>query len=94
MRSGWGRFVISLMRRTPEAVKALADQLRTALVEINRSLALPGDPSKDEQGLLARVEQRQALLLQELLNSELGGTRLINIQLRPPSRQLTLGYSS
>jgi hypothetical protein len=30
LRSGWARFIISLMRRTPEAVKDLADKLRTS----------------------------------------------------------------
>ena len=82
LRSGWARFVISLMRRTPEAVKDLADKLRTSLSEIEELRALPGDPNKEEreQMLQGFVEQRQALLLQDLLNSELVGGRLINMR--------------
>jgi hypothetical protein len=82
LRSGWARFIISLMRRTPEAVKDLADKLRTSLSEIDELRALPGDPKKEQrdQMLQGLVEQRQALLLQELLNSDLVGGRLVNMR--------------
>ena len=81
MRSGWARFIISLMRRTPEAVKDLADRLRTSFQEVDRSLILPGDPTETERNraLQSLVEQRQALLLQELLNSGLVGNRLVTM---------------
>jgi hypothetical protein len=81
LRSGWARFIISLMRRNPEAVKDLADKLRASLQEIEGLAALPGDPNRDQRGrkLQGFVEQHQALLLQNLLNSDLIGGRLINM---------------
>ena len=80
-RSGWARFIISLMRRSPEAVKDLSEKIRTTFLEVTLSLALPGDPDEDlqERAMRSRVERGHALLLQDLINSEMIGTRLINM---------------
>jgi hypothetical protein len=58
MRSGWARFIISLIRRSPEAVNDLTEKIRATFSEIYSPLALPGDPDKDQQqlALSSRVE--------------------------------------
>jgi hypothetical protein len=81
-RSAWARFIFSLMRRTPEALRDIHERLRRSFLEIYRSTPLPHNVSEEEQeaDLLARVEQRKALLLQDLVNSYLNGPRLINMR--------------
>jgi hypothetical protein len=82
MRCGWARFIISLMRRNPEAVQQLGEKLLNSMIEIDPDLALPGDPDNDEQARarLAHVERQRAILLQTVINSERLGTRLINMR--------------
>jgi hypothetical protein len=81
-RSAWARFLMSLMRRTPEAVQDIHDRLQQSFAEIDRLNSLPPDASEEELAadLLGRVEQRKALLLQDLVNSELNGTALVNMR--------------
>lgn len=81
-RSGWARFVLSLMRRTPEALKSLGDRIATALVDEFPQLALPGDPSQDDQALARQglFERQRAMVLQSTINSEWIGTHLINMR--------------
>jgi hypothetical protein len=80
-RSAWARFLMSLMRRTPEAVQDIHDRLHQSFAEIDRLSAPHPDATEEELAadLLGRVEQRKALLLQDLVNSELNGTALINM---------------
>jgi Protein of unknown function (DUF4238) len=80
-RSAWARFLLSLMRRTPEAVRDIHERLRQSFAEIDRLNPLPPYASEEELAadLLGRVEQRKALLLQDLVNSDLNGPRLINM---------------
>jgi hypothetical protein len=80
-RSAWARFLLSLMRRTPEAVSDIHERLRLSFLEIYRTIPLPPDATEEEleEDRLRRVEQRKALLLQDLVNSELNGTVLINM---------------
>jgi Protein of unknown function (DUF4238) len=81
-RSAWARFIFSLMRRTPEAVRDIHQRLRESFLEIYRLNPPPHDVSEEarEADLLGRVEQRKALLLQDLVNSDLNGPRLINMR--------------
>ena len=81
-RSAWARFLMSLMRRTPEAVQDIHDRLQRSFAEIDRLNPPPPDASEEELAAdrLGRVEQRKALLLQDLVNSELNGTALINMR--------------
>jgi hypothetical protein len=80
-RSAWARFLMSLMRRTPEGVRDLHKRLQTSFAEIDRLDPLPPNVTEEELAadLLGRVEQRKALLLQDLVNSRLNGTALINM---------------
>jgi hypothetical protein len=82
MRSGWARFILSLMRRTPEALKALGDRITTALMQEFPQLALPGDPGDDDQELARRglIERQRAMVLQSTITSEWVGTHLINMR--------------
>jgi Protein of unknown function (DUF4238) len=57
-RSGWLRFTLSLMRRTPEAFQALGDRIATALIQEFSQLALLGDPGNDDQALARSREAR------------------------------------
>jgi hypothetical protein len=70
------------MRRAPEAVQDIHDRLQRSFAEIDRLNQLPPNASEEELAadLLGRVEQRKALLLQDLVNSELNGTALINMR--------------
>lgn len=81
-RSGWARFILSLLRRTPEALRALGDRLTTALVQEFPQLALPGDPGSAEQALAREslIERQRAMLLQSTITSERIGTHLINMR--------------
>jgi Protein of unknown function (DUF4238) len=81
-RSGWARFILSLMRRTPEALKALGERITIALMQEFPQLALPGDPAADDQ-VLARqglIERQRAMVLQSTITSEWVGTHLINMR--------------
>jgi hypothetical protein len=82
MRSGWARFILSLMRRTPEAFKSLGDRITTALMQEFPQLALPGDPADDDQKLarLGLIERQRAMVLQSTITSEWVGTHLINMR--------------
>lgn len=81
-RSSWARFIISLMRRTPEAVKDIGDRLRASIVELGRSYTPPKEVTAEEleADLTGHVERRKALLLQDLMNSPLIGNMLINMR--------------
>jgi hypothetical protein len=82
MRSGWARFILSLMRRTPEALKALCERVTTALMQEFPQLALPGDPGGDDQRIARQslIERQRAMVLQGTINSEWVGTHLINMR--------------
>jgi hypothetical protein len=60
MRSGWARFILSLMRRTPEALRALGDRITTALMQEFPQLALPGDPGADDQNSLDKASSNDS----------------------------------
>lgn len=81
-RSSWARFIISLMRRTPEAVKDIGSRLRDSIAELHRSHTPSEGVTAEEleADLLGLVEQRKALLLQDLMNSPLIGNLLINMR--------------
>jgi hypothetical protein len=80
-RSGWARFIISLLRRTPESLRGLGDRLTAILIAENPDLEIVGDPEKEDQDMarLGVFERQRAMLLQSLLNSELIGNHLINM---------------
>jgi hypothetical protein len=82
MRSGWARFILSLMRRTPEALRALGDRITTALMQEFPQLALPGDPGDDDQELARQglIERQRAMVLQSTITSQWIGTHLINMR--------------
>jgi Protein of unknown function (DUF4238) len=82
MRSGWARFILSLMRRTPESLKALGERITTALMQEFPQLALPGDPGGDDQELARQglIERQRAMVLQSTITSEWVGTHLINMR--------------
>lgn len=87
LRSGWSRFLLSLMHRTPEKVGDLRAKLRmelaTRLPEIERdyqTLRQPSDPEtfEDLRALLKRdVEEKTwAVLLERVIDSLTVGTFL------------------
>jgi hypothetical protein len=81
-RSAWARFLISLLRRTPESLLGLSNRLNAALIEQHPELAIVGDPEKDERAMacLGVFERQRVMLLQNLLNSELIGNHIINMR--------------
>ena len=81
-RSGWARFIISLLRRTPESLRGLGNRLTAMLVEQYPELKIVGDPEKDDRDMarLGVFERQRAMLLQKLLNSEQIGNHLINMR--------------
>jgi hypothetical protein len=81
-RSGWARFILSLMRRTPEALRALGDRVTTALIEEFPQLVLPGDPADSFQALARQglIERQRAMVLQSTITSQTVGTHLINMR--------------
>jgi len=81
MRSGWARFILSLLRRTPETLHALGERVTAALIEEFPQLALPGDPTQEDQSLarVALIERQRTMILQSTITSERIGTHLINM---------------
>ena len=82
VRSAWARFVISIMRRTPEAYTGLGQRMTAMLEAENPELAITGDPETDDRAMarLVFLERHRALLLQTLLNSEPIGNHFINMR--------------
>lgn len=78
-RLSWARFIISLMRRTPEVARDIGGKLNTALIEADRTNPISGTPD-DELTRLARVERQRALLLQSTINNEQNVTRLASMR--------------
>jgi hypothetical protein len=81
-RSGWARFIISLLRRTPESLRGLENRLNAMLIEQDPELEIMGDPETNNRDMaqLGVFERQRAMLLQSLLNSELIGNHLINMR--------------
>jgi len=81
-RSAWARFLISLLRRTPESLRGLGQRLTATIIEQYPELGIVGDPEKDERAMacLGVFERQLAMLLQALLNSDLIGNHLINMR--------------
>jgi hypothetical protein len=77
--SAWVRFIISLMRRTPEALTAIGAKVQESLDEIE-ALFPKSDSLTDEERKLRLFERHRALLLQSVINSPLIGTRLVNMR--------------
>jgi hypothetical protein len=83
LRSGWARFILSLIRRAPETLKALEERVSNALVEeFPHLLTLPGDPSEEDRRLAydALLERQRTMILQSTITSERIGTHLINMR--------------
>jgi hypothetical protein len=81
-RSGWARFILSLVRRTPEALRALGDRATIALMEEFPELGLPGDPTDTDRALALEglIERHRAMALQSTITSRAVGSHLINMR--------------
>jgi hypothetical protein len=103
-RTGWARFVMTLMHRTPEGLERIRTNVFQSIpAELEKLRATyaanrqPGDPDTFEElqrDLVAKEYQEITIqVVTKLMNSELIGTQLINMQwavkrLKPPDFSL------
>ena len=80
-RSGWARFIISLWRRSPEYYIGLGERLTALIAQECPELRLDQEPQTEEEALarIGFIERKRAMLLQTMLNSEMIGNHLINM---------------
>jgi Protein of unknown function (DUF4238) len=80
-RSSWVRFIISLWRRTPEYYTGLGERLTALIAQEHPELGLDEEPKTEDEALgrIGLIERKRAMLLQTMLNSEMIGNHLINM---------------
>jgi hypothetical protein len=79
MRTGWSYFIISLWRRTPEALQQIEAGLRESFAENDVDLEMTGDPDTDRDRQ-AEFQKHLAMALQNLVLSPGVGKRIFDMR--------------
>ena len=79
-RTAWAVFVMSLVRRTPESMARLRENLRQQMEDNGAYRDLKPEYANDENARRVLFQTRYAMLFQNVITSELVGTHLINMR--------------